>query len=163
MTATMRSPAARATISSLAATATISSTAVADNDTVNGDAGNDIVGGGDGIDIVNGGTGNDFMTGGLEADFFVFDAALVAGNVDRIFDFTVADDTIPARQVHLYRVGGSALPPAAFHIGAAAADASDRIIYNDATGALHLQLRRQRWPMEFAIHSPLSTASSDLS
>ena len=101
-----------------------------------GDAGNDIVNGGDGIDVINGGVGNDLMSGGPGADFFVFDAALVAANVDRIFDFTVADDTIRLDKSIFTVLALGALPAAAYRAGAAAVDATDRIMYDAGTGAL---------------------------
>ena len=62
-----------------------------------------------------------------------------ATNVDRILDFVVADDTIRidnAVFAGLETPAGSFLVSTEFRIGAAAADASDRIIYNPATGAL---------------------------
>jgi Ca2+-binding RTX toxin-like protein len=85
-----------------------------------------------------GGAGNDVLTGGLGQDGFFFTTALnAATNVDRIMDFNVRDDTI--RLDDAIFTGFGAVGPInadAFHIGAAAADAEDRIIYNSATGAL---------------------------
>ena len=81
------------------------------------------------------------MTGGTGADAFVFNRELSAAtNGDQITDFSVVDDTI-----HLdndpYSSGFStladgALAASAFHIGSAAADADDRIVYDSASGAL---------------------------
>ena len=82
--------------------------------------------------------GNDVLTGGDGRDGFFFTSALnAATNVDRIMDFNVPDDTI--RLDDAFFTGFGAVGPInadAFHIGAAAADAEDRIIYNSANGAL---------------------------
>ncbi|MEZ0171745.1 hypothetical protein [Microvirga sp. TS319] len=99
------------------------------NDTLRGNAGND---------TLNGGAGNDVLTGGADRDTFVFNTALKARmNVDRITDFRPVDDTINLENAvfrGLTRTG--TLSKAAFHIGAAAHDRDDRIVYNKITGAL---------------------------
>jgi serralysin len=73
-------------------------------------------------------------------DRFFFETTLNAStNVDRITDFLPADDTIwidNAVFTGLTTPAGSLLSAAEFRVGAAAADASDRIIYNSVTGAL---------------------------
>jgi Ca2+-binding RTX toxin-like protein len=76
------------------------------------------------------------LTGGGGADAFVFNTALGAGNIDTISDFVVVDDTIHLSNA-IFGLGAGALSASAFVIGAAAADASDRIIYDSATGALY--------------------------
>lgn len=49
----------------------------------------------------------------------------------------MADDTVQLENAVFTALTATGwLAAAAFHIGAAAADADDRIIYNDATGAL---------------------------
>jgi Ca2+-binding RTX toxin-like protein len=69
------------------------------------------------------------------------DAAVnAATNTDRITDFTVNIDKIVLRSGE--DLFGAAGPPgvlgaARFHIGPAAADASDRVIYNPNTGLLY--------------------------
>ena len=96
--------------------------------TVNGDAG---------ANILNGLGGNDTLTGFGGSDNFRFTAALNAStNVDQIIDFNVADDTIQLDDAVFLGLSAGRLNPNAFRISAAAADADDRIIYNDATGAL---------------------------
>ncbi len=78
------------------------------------------------------------MTGGLDQDTFVFSSvANTLGNNDKITDFNVADDTIKLENGVFGALGApGALAAAKFHIGAHAAAAEDRIIYNKATGAL---------------------------
>ncbi len=108
-------------------------------DTLVGGAGNDILKSGNGDDLLDGGSGNDILNGGAGNDRFSFTAALDAGNnVDIIRDFAVADDLIQIDEA-VFAGGGlapGALSASQFVIAAAAMDASDRIIYNAATGAL---------------------------
>ncbi len=108
------------------------------NDTLNGHAGNDTLNGGAGNDTLNGGSGNDKLTGGTGKDSFLFNTALSAmTNVDHIFDFSRVDDKILLSHSVFTAAGGlGTLAAGAFHIGASAADAGDRIVYNSATGAL---------------------------
>ena len=87
--------------------------------------------------MLNGGAGNDWLTGGAGNDNFVFDSALnAATNVDRIADFAAPSDTFASRmrssRLSRHREPwrqrrSTSGPP---H------DASDRIIYNPASGAL---------------------------
>jgi Ca2+-binding RTX toxin-like protein len=79
------------------------------------------------------------LLGGEGLDAFVFNAPLnPATNVDRIRDFNVAEDTVWLSDNIFRQVGPvGPLSADAFHIGSSAADASDRIVYNDATGALY--------------------------
>jgi Ca2+-binding RTX toxin-like protein len=110
-----------------------------DNDNVSGGVGNDSLTGGSGNDTLNGGAGNDTLVGGLNNDIFVFNAALdPATNVDRITDFNVTNDTVQLDDAVFAGIAnlGASLNPAFFRIGAAAADANDRIIYNSANGQL---------------------------
>lgn len=98
-------------------------------DTIKGGAGNDKLIGGDGVDTLSGGSG---------ADVFLFNAALSPSNADVISDYSVADDSMQLENsVFTALVTPGALDPTAFQIGAAAADASDRVIYNAATGVLY--------------------------
>jgi serralysin len=90
-----------------------------------------------GNNVLNGKAGNDVLTGSGGNDFFLFNTALnAATNVDIISDFSVAADTVRLDDAIFAALAPGMLPAGAFHIGAAAADASDRIIYNSATGAL---------------------------
>ena len=59
-----------------------------------------------------------------------------ATNVDTITDFVVADDTVRLENSIFSGLAVGVLNADAFHIGGAAADAEDRIIYNATTGAL---------------------------
>lgn len=87
--------------------------------------------------ILIGFAGDDVLFGGGGADTFVFRAALNANtNVDNILDFNVAQDSIQLENLYMQALGTGALDPDAFHIGAAATDAQDRIIYNAGNGSL---------------------------
>jgi hypothetical protein len=92
--------------------------------------------GNSGSNIINGKGGSDTLRGYLGNDFFIFDTALGAGNIDTIADFNVANDTIRLENAIFTGLANGVLAAAAFGIGAAAADASDRIIYNSANGKL---------------------------
>jgi Ca2+-binding RTX toxin-like protein len=99
----------------------------------------DVLSGDRGANVLSGGLSNDRMTGGEGADSFVFDTRLnKKGNVDTITDFTVADDTIWL-DTEIFTKAGTVgdLASNAFHSGTAASDASDRIIYDKATGRLY--------------------------
>ena len=108
------------------------------DDKLGGDLGVDTLVGKKGDDILDGGAGNDTMTGGLDQDTFMFTSVPnTLGNNDKITDFNVADDTIKLENGVFGALGApGALAAAKFHIGAHAAAAEDRIIYNKATGAL---------------------------
>ena len=110
----------------------------AHTDALYGDAGKDGLKGDAGNDILYGGLGNDTLSGGYGRDSFVFNTRLKhPTNVDRILDFNVPDDTMKlARSVFSRIEKKGTLDASAFSIGAAAHDDSDRIIYNNATGAL---------------------------
>jgi Ca2+-binding RTX toxin-like protein len=93
--------------------------------------------GGAGADYLFGKEGSDRLHGGAGSDRFYVDTALGAGNVDTILDFAGSEDTFM-----LYRgvFGGlSATGPlgeSAFAFGTAASDATDRIVYDQATGRI---------------------------
>ncbi|PHR89688.1 MAG: hypothetical protein COA80_17050 [Leeuwenhoekiella sp.] len=105
-------------------------------DTLTGNGGSDTLIGGSGNDVLNGGSGSDTLTGDTGADIFFFASALGASNVDTITDYSVSADTIRLENAVFTGLAVGTLSAAAFRIGAAAADASDRIIYNSATGDL---------------------------
>ncbi|MDX2273936.1 MAG: calcium-binding protein [Hyphomonadaceae bacterium] len=106
--------------------------------TINGNDGANTLNGAGGADTLNGGRGNDILTGGVGADNFVFNAPLNAAHSDTITDFNVAADTIRLENnVFTALTATGALASAAFRIGPSAGDASDRIIYHAASGALY--------------------------
>ncbi len=108
------------------------------NNILNGKSGNDTLSGGGGNDRLIGGPGKDQLTGGPGADSFQFDAALNATtNVDRITDFSPADDVMRLVGAAFPSLATSGvLPKAMFRLGAAAADSTDRLLYDPATGAV---------------------------
>lgn len=89
---------------------------------------------------LNGMGGADVLTGGGGNDWFIFDRVLSATNVDTITDFTnAAGDNDVIRLSHaIFTAAGpvGTLSADAFVLGTAAGDATDRIIYDSATGAL---------------------------
>ncbi|MBD1836598.1 calcium-binding protein [Cyanobacteria bacterium FACHB-472] len=110
------------------------------HDTLKGKAGNDILTSGSGNDTLVGGSGSDVLTGSVGADKFYFHGKSSA--VDRITDFSVADDTIgiATRSGSMFANAGltvgAAITADQFRIGASAGDAGDRFIYNSTTGGL---------------------------
>ncbi|MEO0032937.1 MAG: hypothetical protein RIS94_2695 [Pseudomonadota bacterium] len=115
----------------------------AGTDILRGGVGNDTVYGGTGADRLYGGAGKDSLVGGLGADRFVFDSAPGSTNRDTIADFShVQGDIIALSHTVMPGLGATAgaLSPDAFLAAAGATtaqDASDRIVYDTATGALY--------------------------
>jgi len=109
------------------------------NDVLSGGLGNDTCSGGVGNEVINGGEGNDRLSGGQGRDDFVFNTGLdAAANVDLILGFTTRVDTIRLDNAVFTALGASGdLAASAFRLGTVARDASDRIIYDRATGALY--------------------------
>lgn len=126
------------------------------DDIVNGNGGNDVIFGGIGTDTLSGGdfndrlygnsgadlldgqNGLDTLTGGGGPDTFQFSTKLKAKNIDTVTDFSVADDTINLSSAIFTKAGAiGELNSWRFATGPQAADGLDRIIYNDATGALY--------------------------
>jgi Ca2+-binding RTX toxin-like protein len=92
-----------------------------------------------GNNVLNGKGGNDDLQGGLGLDTYRFDTAPnAATNQDQIIGFSSVDDKIELDNAVFTALGAAVGPLAAsmFQIGAAANDVFDRIIYNNATGAL---------------------------
>ena len=150
------------TLTGTAAGDTISGLGGADK--LYGQAGMDVIYGGDGEDSLYGGSGLDVLTGGGSYDKFVFNAALTSG-VDRITDFWHGVDKIWLENaVFKALTTTGALASSAFHIGTAAHDATDRIVYNPATGALSYDAdgTGAAAPAQFALIGPgLSMTASD--
>ncbi|HVQ07464.1 MAG TPA: Ig-like domain-containing protein [Allosphingosinicella sp.] len=94
--------------------------------------------GNDGNNILDGKGGNDALVGLAGADTFAFTTALGPNNVDLVFGFQQGVDKIALDDAIFTAIGGlGTLDANAFHTGAAAHDATDRIIYNSATGQLY--------------------------
>ncbi len=89
-----------------------------------------------GANTIDGKGGGDYLAGGGGADSFAFTTTLGAGNVDTIADFLSGTDRIALDDAVFAGLGLGALDPGAFVVGSAAADADDRIVYDQATGAL---------------------------
>lgn len=121
---------------------TLTGTASADNiqgnagsDKITALAGNDLLSGGTGNDTLNGGAGADTLAGGAGYDTFVFDQKPSTG-LDQITDFSLADTIQLENGVFTALTQTGFLSGSAFWKGAAAHDASDRIIYNPTTGVV---------------------------
>ena len=109
-------------------------------DTVIGNELANLLYGGTGNDKLDGGKGSDTLIGGAGRDRIDFTTALRAeGNVDTLIEFNAADDTIRLDNdvFRAFATENEALAVGAFHIGGAAHDATDRIIYDDGTGNLY--------------------------
>ncbi|SDY56086.1 CAP domain-containing protein [Nitrosomonas sp. Nm58] len=106
------------------------------NDKLYGNAGNDKIDGGSNSDKLWGNAGADTLTGGTGNDIFVFNASFISA-IDKITDFSPVDDIIHLENAIFTSLTTGSLNAAAFHIGTAAHDATDRIIYNMQTGALN--------------------------
>jgi len=104
-------------------------------DKLYGNAGADSISGGPGSDYLYGGSGVDVLTGNAGRDNFTFNEALNSG-VDHITDFLPVDDTIRLDNAVFTALTTHKFSSGAFYSGAAAHDATDRIIYDPETGAL---------------------------
>lgn len=133
------------------------------NDQLDGGASDDSLTGGDGDDRLDGGAGADGLTGGTGSDEFVFRRLLGNGNVDTITDFTVADDTILLGRRAFAGLAEGALPEGAFALGAVAAEADDRILFDQATGALYFDADGVGGvdAVQFGLVSPQLTLTAD--
>jgi Ca2+-binding RTX toxin-like protein len=108
------------------------------NDTLTGNGGNDILKAGGGNDVILGGLGVDSLTGGANNDYFVLNTAPNSStNRDVITDFDHVNDTFRMENAIFTKLGApGALNAAFFRAGAAALDANDYVVYNQATGLL---------------------------
>ncbi|WP_195930625.1 S8 family serine peptidase [Hyphomicrobium album] len=98
-----------------------------------------IRGAGNGLDNrIAGNSASNVLTGGAGSDVFIFNTALGSGNVDSITDFSAGQDKMWLDHLIFDGIGSSgALVASAFALGAHAADANDRIIYDANTGAVY--------------------------
>lgn len=108
-------------------------------DRMEGGNGADSLSGGDQADTLIGGAGRDSLTGGLGADAFVFNAPLGTTNVDLVTDFGGAD--LIHLETDIFSAIGVSLTADEFKVipsgtSFASVDATDRLIYQKATGKL---------------------------
>ncbi|HEV2746336.1 MAG TPA: M10 family metallopeptidase C-terminal domain-containing protein [Allosphingosinicella sp.] len=102
-----------------------------------GTAAANVIDGRAGADRLHGGAGSDRMTGGEGADGFYFETRLNrVTNVDEILDFSRVDDGIYLDRSVFAAIGEGRLVADAFHRGAFADEAADRILFDAATGNL---------------------------
>ena len=95
--------------------------------------------GNNGANVLDGKGGADLLTGRGGADSFLFSTTLGAGNVDRLVDFSAADDTIRLAKHVFKALSAGPLTPSAFKdlgVVGAKVDADDRILYDRAEGVL---------------------------
>ncbi len=91
-----------------------------------------------GDNVIDGGGGKNVLIGGAGKDSFVFSTAIGAATADTITDFKAADDTIQLSSAIFKGLAMGQLKAAAFKdIATGAVDASDRILYDSASGALY--------------------------
>jgi Ca2+-binding RTX toxin-like protein len=84
-----------------------------------------------------GGGGNDILVGGAGSDLFVFNTALDAvNNIDALSDFQAGVDQILLDDAVFAGLAAGVLAATAFVTGTAAAEADDRIVYDQANGLL---------------------------
>jgi Ca2+-binding RTX toxin-like protein len=111
------------------------------NDSVFGNSAANAIHGAAGNDFIKGYAGNDILTGGAGKDTFIFNTALSATtNVDRITDFSVADDTIQIDHAVFKAIAKTGeLLSGYFRSNntGLAQDANDHIIYEKDTGEIY--------------------------
>ncbi len=93
--------------------------------------------GNQGDNVLDGKGGKDILVGVGGNDTFAFTTALGAGNADLVYNFEAGSDRIALDDAVFAGLATGALAAGAFRTGTAAADADDRIIYNQATGQLY--------------------------
>ena len=104
-------------------------------DTLKGNAAVNTLDGDAGDDVLNGRGGSDVLIGGAGRDSFVFDAAL-DGSIDTLQDFATGADRILLDDAVFAGLALGGLSAGQLRLGAAATTAEDRLIYDQATGAL---------------------------
>ncbi len=109
------------------------------DDRLFGGAGNDRLEGGSGNDWLDGGLGNDRLLGGSGDDMFYFGGLLGSGNVDTIMDFNRHHDLILLDADIFVGLSLGSLQSSMFNLlsWGSDVDSSDRILYNQRTGALY--------------------------
>lgn len=108
------------------------------SDGLTGNAGRNLLSGGGGNDVLAGGGGIDTLTGGTGSDRFVFSTAPGPVNVDLVTDFDPRFDSLVLDDAVFGALAGrGVLDRHAFRdLATGAADRSDRILYDSATGSL---------------------------
>ncbi len=110
------------------------------NDVLTGNTVSNRLTGNAGSDVINGLGGNDTLLGGAGADFFVFNTALnTTTNRDVIADFSAPIDTIRLENAVFTALTATGTLNAALFKNlttGGAVDATDRILYDDTTGAV---------------------------
>jgi serralysin len=86
--------------------------------------------------VLRGGAGHDLLRGGAGADSFQFDTAPGTANIDHIADFAPGSDRVLLENAVFAGLAAGSLPASAFATGTAATNASHRVLYDAATGAL---------------------------
>jgi Ca2+-binding RTX toxin-like protein len=90
-----------------------------------------------GANILDGKSGTDLLFGFAGADTFAFTVSADQGDIDTIGDFLAGTDKIGLDDSTFAGIGTpGAFNANAFRVGTVAADADDRIIYDQATGRL---------------------------
>jgi len=88
--------------------------------------------------LIDAGLGNDKVVLGKKADSFLFDSSLdAATNVTAFKHFKSGKDKLFLNEEIFTALAPGKVAPSAFHKGAAAHDADDRIIYDKKSGALY--------------------------
>ncbi len=124
----------------LAGTASIGGTGNAINNVLTGNSVANTLSGLGGNDTIDGGLGNDVLYGGTGQDKFYFDTSLSStGNVDRIADYSIVDDSIYLENAIFTMLTTTGVLAASQFVANAtglAMDAFDRLIYETDTGHL---------------------------
>jgi Ca2+-binding RTX toxin-like protein len=98
---------------------------------------NNLLIGNGGDNVLDGGLGNDNLIGGSGDDVFQFSTTLdQINNVDRIIDFSAADDLIQLSQAVFSSLSLGSLFDSAFGLSTATISADSRIIYNSTSGMI---------------------------
>jgi Ca2+-binding RTX toxin-like protein len=95
-----------------------------------------------GNDTLEGNLGRDILTGGVGRDTFLFDTRASSANLDRVTDYSAAQDTIWLDNAVFRKLGSGTLTAPKklastfLEFGTKADDSNDYLIYNRATGVL---------------------------
>jgi len=105
-------------------------------DLFQGDGNANNLSGFDGNDTLAGGGGNDSLDGNLGADTFRF-AGAGAATADFVYGFSHGSEHVQLDSTYFSVLAPGDLAAANFHIGAAAVEADDYIVFNSGTGKLY--------------------------